>query len=382
LRPLRTYDPLVQVLASVRPYRGHLQPVIPLLDALTQAGHHVVVATTDELAIDVEQRGFGWLAAGASPARLLAAHTAEDPSYGVVAIRAKAQDLLDSADDVRPDVVLRDATDLAAALVAEVLQVPVATYSVCHYLPIRLWRRLAGRSLATLRPEFGLPADPALAGLTTGPYLDVMPGTMQVPEVAELSDHRVIRYVARDEDVSVAPAAVGSLEPPAVLVTLGTVFSDRDRVWRTFLSAMAEVAGTVVATGTSPGYGEQHPNLPGNVRLVGYVPHSLLLPGCEAIVCHGGFNTVLGAICAGVPLVCVPLAGDQYHNAGVVEQLGLGRRLAGSRLTQRQLREAVSEVRGDPSYARRVASVRREIAELPPASSVVALLEGLVSSST
>lgn len=369
----------MRALVSVRPYRGHLQPVIPLLEALARGGHRVVVATAEELALDVEELGFGWVPAGVHPVRWQAARPEGDPSYGLDPVRSKARDLLTALDDISADLILRDATDLAPALAAEVAGMPVATFSVCRYLPARLWRRHAGPTLAALRREFRLPPDPHLNAILAGPYLDAMPPALQGDEVAELRAHHVVRYETRDARPGSPEWSAPPTPTPAVLVTLGTVFSDRVRIWRVFLRALAGQDMTVIATGTPDSLRETGAALPANVRLVGYVPHSRLLPHCRVVVCHGGFNTVLGAICAGVPLVCVPLAGDQHHNAWVVERLGLGIRLRSSGLTLGAVRDAVCQLLTDPSYATRVDAARRQIAKLPPAESVVPLLERLAS---
>ena len=350
--------------------------MLPLLAALERHGHRIVVATSDELAVDIEDLGYGWLSAGVHPGRWA---SGGDPSYGLDPIRAKAKDLLDAADDIAPDLVLRDATDLAGSVAAEVLRVPALTYSVSHYLPVRVWRRLAGPGIAAARAELGLPRDRALRGLTGRGYLDVMPPFMQGAEIGELPGHHVIRYEPRDVAVGRPSPVETPTGTPTVLVTLGTVFNDRVPLWRTLLRALGTLDVGVVATGVPKDLVDPHGGLPANVRTTGYVPHSTLLPGCAAMVCHGGFNTVLGAICAGVPLVCVPLAGDQHHNASMVDQLGLGIRLHTSRLTLRALREAVTDVLGDPSYRARVQVARAMIAELPPAESAVAMLERLAA---
>jgi UDP:flavonoid glycosyltransferase YjiC (YdhE family) len=368
------------VLVSVRPYRGHLNPSIPLLEALVAGGHQVVVATAEELAGYVEELGFGWLPAGVHPDNWRASHPGDDANYGVAPIRAKVSDLLAGVDAVDVDLILRDPTDFAPVLAAEVLRRPVASFSVCHYLPLDLWQRLAGPGLGVLREEFGLRLDPRLAGIAAEPYLDVMPAALQGVEVAELQTHWPIRYEPRDEGATVSEAPLAPYDPPVVLVTQGTVFNDRARTWQVFLRALASREVTVIATGAPDWLAGYGPPLPANVRLAGYIPHGRLLPECRVVVCHGGFNTVLGAICAGVPVVCVPVAGDQYHNAAAIDRLGLGIQLASSQLTQRQLRDAVDEILSDDSYRERVDGVRRQIAEVAPAASAVPLLEALASS--
>ena len=365
----------MKVLVSVRPYWGHLQPVLPLLEALDRHGHRIVVATADELAVEIEQLGYGWLGAGVHPGHWA---SGGDPSYGPDPIRAKANDLLAAADDIAPNLVLRDATDLAGSLAAEMLGVPAVTYSVSHYLPARVWRRLAGPGIAAVRAEFGLVPDPGLRRLAGAGYLDVLPPFMQGVEIGELPGHLVVRYEPRDVAFGSSSPVPTSVGKPAVLVTLGTVFNDRSALWRTMLRALSALDVMVVATGLPTDLAGLEGGLSANVRPTGYVPHSTLLPDCAAIVCHGGFNTVLGAVCAGVPLVCIPIAGDQHYNAAMVDQLGLGIRLHRSRLTVRALREAVVTVLGDPSYRARVQVARAMVAELPPAESAVATLERLV----
>jgi UDP:flavonoid glycosyltransferase YjiC (YdhE family) len=45
------------------------------------------------------------------------------------------------------------------------------------------------------------------------------------------------------------------------------------------------------------------------------VPQTLLLPYCDLVVTHGGFNTVQSALSQGLPMIIVPLSADQPFNA-------------------------------------------------------------------
>ena len=44
----------------------------------------------------------------------------------------------------------------------------------------------------------------------------------------------------------------------------------------------------------------------------------------DAVVCHGGSGTVLGALAGGVPMVVVPWFADQFTNAAKVAGAGAG----------------------------------------------------------
>src|SRR5215475_15360763 len=61
---------------------------------------------------------------------------------------------------------------------------------------------------------------------------------------------------------------------------------------------------------------EQVPaSLPPGVRSYRFVPLSMLLPRCAAIVHQGGIGTIALALAAGIPQVTVPAAMDQHANA-------------------------------------------------------------------
>ncbi|MAX24414.1 MAG: glycosyl transferase [Phycisphaeraceae bacterium] len=64
--------------------------------------------------------------------------------------------------------------------------------------------------------------------------------------------------------------------------------------------------------------------LPDTVKHFEFVPLSLLLPHCSALVYHGGIGTLSQACKAGVPHLVMKLSHDQFDNAYRLEQLGVG----------------------------------------------------------
>jgi len=64
-------------------------------------------------------------------------------------------------------------------------------------------------------------------------------------------------------------------------------------------------------------------NLPSGVRHFDYVPFSLLLPRCSAMVHHGGIGTLSQAMIAGIPQLIMPLAYDQPDNAARLKRMGV-----------------------------------------------------------
>ena len=96
-----------------------------------------------------------------------------------------------------------------------------------------------------------------------------------------------------------------------------------------------------------------------NVTVRQWVRHADVLPGCAAVVTHGGHGTVMKALAAGVPLVVAPLGRDQPDNAARVVHAGAGVRVR-KNASAGALREAIGRVIEQPRYraaARRMAQI-------------------------
>src|SRR6185436_20489781 len=89
---------------------------------------------------------------------------------------------------------------------------------------------------------------------------------------------------------------------------------------------------------------------PAHVLVVPQVPMLELLPHLDAVVTHGGLNTVCEALAHGVPLVVAPIKGDQPINAAQVEAAGAGLRVSFHRSGHEKLRAAITAVLDDPAY--------------------------------
>jgi UDP:flavonoid glycosyltransferase YjiC (YdhE family) len=126
-----------------------------------------------------------------------------------------------------------------------------------------------------------------------------------------------------------------------------------------------------------------------NVHVERWVPQDAVAPHAEAIVCHGGYGSTLGALRHGVPLVILPLfSTDQWANAAAVARAGagvaldadLGRRrvleLPG-RETLGELGAALARVLTDASYRREARRIADAIDALPPVDAAVETLAAL-----
>lgn len=115
---------------------------------------------------------------------------------------------------------------------------------------------------------------------------------------------------------------------PRVLVTLGNLIpqlsgsSGHNLVGGIIEQAASVDAEFVLALGAVDPTGLG--GLPANVRAVGYMPLTQLLPTCAAVIHHGGAGTCMGALDAGIPQLVVPHLFDHQHTADLVVKRGAG----------------------------------------------------------
>jgi UDP:flavonoid glycosyltransferase YjiC (YdhE family) len=94
------------------------------------------------------------------------------------------------------------------------------------------------------------------------------------------------------------------------------------------------------------------------------------LPHVDAMVTQCGLGTVMKALAHGVPLVCIPLLGDQPDNAARVVARGAGLRVPADAPPGR-LREAIQRVVTDPSFRHAARQLAANIAEEDPVQAAV-----------
>ena len=377
----------LNVLFSVRPFRGHLHPLIPLARAFRRAGHRVAVASAEDVAAVVTGAGLPWLPAGQSPRQLWEASLDENPDYGYLAVQAKLADLLEIAiEQFRPDVIIREPTDLAPAVAAEVLGAVSVVYGLAVFIPVRSWHILkADETIAALRRDYGLPEDPGLESLYRDLYLSVHQPPFERADLLPVPAVQRLRYTPWDGDTNFTPwepapepvpSATGR---PTVLVTLGTVYNYHSDLFSRFLEALATEPVDVICTLGAGADEAVLANAPANVRFERYVPHSSILPGCQAMLCHAGFNTTLGCLSAGVPMVCVPIGSDQEFNARKVADAGLGLWLREEEASVQRIREAVRTVLHDPSFAEKAREFAWHRTRRPGPNAVIRRIEALAA---
>ncbi len=388
----------MRILCTCLPGHGHFNPMLALAQALTGAGHEVAFSTAADFCPHIEATGFDAFPTGLAlapqmekarrrypkPAALEAMDRFEQfvpRMLAGVAAPARAADLVPLVERWAPDLLVHDETEMAGPIAAAVAGIPWADQSVGILRP-RAMARLAGETLAPLARKYGVDVGPH-AGLYRYLYLDVAPPSLQSPEIHEVDVAHPV------QNATFLPGAEGEVLPgwahdlphdrPVVYVSLGTVFNaGADDVFEAVLDGLrAEPLTVIVTVGADndpAAFGPQ----PDNVRVERFIPQSLLLPYCDAVVNQGG-TAILPVLAHGLPLLLLPQGANQFHNAQACLAAGVGRRLLPGEVTPEAVRRDVDTLLHDAGPRAAARQVQRELGAMPGPERGVELLERLAA---
>lgn len=109
---------------------------------------------------------------------------------------------------------------------------------------------------------------------------------------------------------------------PLVVVSFGSFFAVRADLLLRLASALATIRCRVaMAVGDND---VRRWNLPSDWYVVPFLRQQAIMHHADLVVFHGGNNTFLEALNAGVPMLVGPICSDQFAIAADVERLGLG----------------------------------------------------------
>ncbi len=169
---------------------------------------------------------------------------------------------------------------------------------------------------------------------------------------------------------------------PLIYASLGTV-NRHQRVYR----AIAESCSGLKAQGLdaqlvlSLGGGEELPGFtgsPGSPLLVGFAPQLELLQRASLTITHGGLNTALESLAAGVPMVATPINFDQFGVAARIRWTGTGEFVKASGLRSEELKRAITRVLKTPSYRENACRMRDAIARTAGAEDAADIIEEVI----
>ena len=383
----------MRILVTSTPGMGHLNALLPLMFALQDAGHDLLVVTAAESCERVAGYGFkvrpGGLAGNerratlaprmpeilALPPRRRRGHYLRGlfAEGAAPVMRVALQPVFY---DFRPDIVIHETGELAGAPMAVARGIPHLTVCV-QRRPSRVGpRHDAGSDRAGVdRRGFAFAENGRRAGqrLPTPVPAIVRTGSVEPCRAADARGscrprHRVTAALAR-QPRHPAPTCLRDVGNGAV-GGHGTLGRRLRRAWSMDVDAVATIGNHV-----DPSIlGE----VPGNVRVERFVPQRFVLDRAAAVMSHAGAGSVLGASRRGIPQVLNPLGADQWENADAATEGGLAITCELDQRSDVDIAAALSCILNDPEYRHAAAKVADEIEAMPAPADHVATIEALV----
>ncbi|MEN9919503.1 MAG: hypothetical protein RL662_1939 [Bacteroidota bacterium] len=281
----------------------------------------------------------------------------------------------------KPDVIINDHQLFSGAVAAIKKNIPYATsvtapaaIKVNASLPmIHEWE---GRQVIEFQKKMGVLGEERLdcSRLLTIVYTsEKLFGKNDLPGYNKFIGPSINR---KDQDFDFDWVRLSESKYPKILVSIGTTFdhSQKKAFFDKVIDAFANEEITVVVI-SDPSLFEI---IPDNFMVYKTIPQLKVIPHMDAVVCHGGHNTVCETLSYAKPLVVIPIAYDQSYEAGCVVDSGSGIRLNFNRFKSIQLRESVNTILADPSYAQNANLVKQSFDQAGGVEKGVSLLEELL----
>ncbi|HEX4222342.1 MAG TPA: glycosyltransferase [Pseudonocardiaceae bacterium] len=344
---------------------GHLGPILTVADALAGQGHEIVFAVSPSSTERVTAAGHAVRVGAAPPQEETKAFgdrmsqlSADDAAvlmnrdyFAGLCAPAMLPAVRAAAEEIRPDLILREPCEYASAIVAAELGIRQAQTAI-SFAEVESW------SLDLAEPA--LPAGTAEA-IRAAAYLTRFPASLDPSPFPDTRRYRP------DPPKPAAPLPTWWSDPtrPLLYVTLGTTTGQlpiAQAAYRATLDAVADLPVRVLLTAGQETDPADLGPIPANTHVESWVAQDDVFAVAEAVVCHGGSGTVFGALAAGRPLVLLPMFADQPVNAARVAAVGAG---INPQPQPENIRAAIETVLDDAQYRIAAAKIADELRAAP-----------------
>jgi MGT family glycosyltransferase len=400
----------MRALLVTSPEKGHLNPMMGVAQWLHRDGHHVGWLCLPEPSPQLARAGV--------PIEVVEAHLPPPPPGApelVVGGEALARLVRDEAAlrswirtllldlvpaqiepvraavrGFRPDVIALDGMQYAAVIAAHLEQVPYAGISSALTLlepsevPSALMRnvRELAKDRARLFAAHGMaPYFRTCEALS--PWLNTIFATRAlVGEAIALPPQTTLVGPSTPPeprgDEPDFTAVWPRLDParPLVYASFGSQIGWQPEVFTRVAAAAAPLAvQLLVACGELAEHAPFVSRLAGDPIVVGYAPQRAVLARAAALVTHGGANSIMEAMAAGVPVAISPVCNDQPVQAHFVGRAGAGLEIDLASAPVEAIRDVLARlVAPDSSFAARARAIAQDYARHDGARTVATLL--------
>lgn len=357
----------------VPPLTGHINPTLGLGKELIERNHEVFWISFDpELEKQLPEKGklllipFSLSEEEKSNLLTYIEHLKKKVVYGIDSLKFLYEDVLipmnnyiidgisELLTDNSPDIVITDHQIFAGAISCLKQKIPYVT-SVTAPASIKINKNLPmvhqweSKQVIAFQKTHGIMGDQRIdcSNLLTLVYTSKeFFGDSQLP-----SYYKFIGPIinSRKENISFNWDKLNlDNKSPKILVSIGTTFDHKQKFvfFNKVIDAFRNEKITVVLV-SDP---KLFTHIPDNFIIQQKVPQLEIIPHMQAVVCHGGNNTVCESLSFGIPLVVIPIAYDQSYVSGCVTENFAGIRLKFNRFKSQHLKEAIHLIINDKKY--------------------------------
>ncbi len=398
----------MRVLVVAIPEKGHLNPLLPTVRRLVERGHDVAIAAFGDVApafaglpvaceaLSADAPALERITRGREFAeRLRDAAWLSRWVEALLVDSAPAQvPVLEAAlARTRPDVVVADPMSYAAAVACARAGVPWAGVSTSlNPVTPPSWRTALTDTLARIDgprraifADHGVDVPRFFVSDAESPWLNVAFTVDAYAPRAAADNARVFSVGApfSGDDVDSRDAGVDfpfeRLTPgaPRVYCSFGSQAFFQPRLFAAIFEAAARRGLQVVASaGDLVDDDAFRQAAPPDAIVVRSAPQLRVLPHVDAVVTHGGANSVVESLARGVPLVLLPLCNDQPLQARFLERAGAGVAVDPAAADAGSVGAALDAVRA-PAVVERARAIGRSLGEGGGPDRVADLVEEL-----
>ncbi|MGM5630454.1 glycosyltransferase [Apibacter raozihei] len=380
----------------VPPFIGHINPTLSIGNSLLERGHEVawtgiypldkntipvkghyyypekeIKPYQDEIEKIMELQGTGSNVTGLEILKL-----ALEQTYVPLA-KIMMPGLKNVIENFKPDVIINDGITFAGGLAAYLYNIPYATTMTSppevmgnpDMAPkVAEW---AYNQISGLQKYFGIEEK---EHLIVSSKLSLIFTSEEFAGITstEPCNKFIGPVLGRPDNSSFDWESINKISNPKIFVSIGTVLTDiRKDFFTKLIDAFKDKDVTIIAS-VDPELFEKWPD---NFIVQKYLPQIQLLPHMDAVICHGGFNTINESLMNSLPMVVIPLAYDQFYNASLVENSGSGIRLRYKRMKKNDLENSVLEVLNNNEYRQNAERIKQTFIKAGGNTKAVELLE-------
>jgi MGT family glycosyltransferase len=327
--------------------QGHINPFIGPAQALQELGHEVLITSPGDLSKQMEKSGLPFSTDLLAPPGALgprgkefkeliedrANHLSLIENHFMNGIAQQVAPIQSFLKKEKPDGVIIDPMNYSAVIAAHLLGIPWISMSssLTSVIPDDMKSDVL-EILAILLPRrdeifrsFGIEGKFRAVDCLS-PFLNISFSTKEFigqvpPEVEAVGPSLPLSL--RGDEVSLQPIPENK---PVVYVSFGSQLYHYPEVFKKILQACSDLPiHLIMSIGDlihEPGWESTK-----SVQFYQYAPQLEILKKTDLFVTHGGANSVMEGLCAGVPLLVTPICNDQDHQAYFVKKSGVGQSL-------------------------------------------------------